>query len=314
MKQAPSFQKALAAGEINTIRQIPKADLHNHCLLGIPLARLSELFGKPIPPFRHQGKGIADINQWIKSNYSPLLQNPDVFHTLVQESFKQLLRDGITVAEMSIDAGLGKLINKSPGEIVETLRQVHREIAPHVIFRPGLGFARTIPVEKHIPLLAQYLAFDYFEAIDLYDEELSQPIDNFRPLYTEARKNGLRCTAHVGEFGNAEDVRHAAEVLELDAIQHGIAAASSPEVMQWLASNEVVLNICPTSNIVLDRVAGYQTHPIRVLFDHGVKVTVNTDDVTLFGQGVSEEFLHLYQASLFSLDELELIREEGLRS
>ena len=55
-----------------------------------------------------------------------------------------------------------------------------------------------------------------------------------------------------------------------------------------------------------------KTHPIRKLYDAGVKVTVNTDDVLVFGNGVSEEFLSLYQAKVFNADELDAIRQEGL--
>jgi adenosine deaminase len=73
------------------------------------------------------------------------------------------------------------------------------------------------------------------------------------------------------------------------------------------------LNICPTSNLLLGRVARLQDHPIRKLFDAGVKVTVNSDDVLVFGAGVSEEFLALHQAGVFTATELDLIRQWGLQ-
>ena len=53
-------------------------------------------------------------------------------------------------------------------------------------------------------------------------------------------------------------------------------------------------------------------HPIRKLYDAGVKVTVNTDDVLVFGQSVSEEFLSLYRAGVFTAAELDIIRLNGL--
>jgi adenosine deaminase len=55
-----------------------------------------------------------------------------------------------------------------------------------------------------------------------------------------------------------------------------------------------------------------EDHPIRKLFDAGVKVTVNTDDEIVFGVSVSEEFLRLYQVGLFTAAELDLIRRWGL--
>jgi adenosine deaminase len=60
---------------------------------------------------------------------------------------------------------------------------------------------------------------------------------------------------------------------------------------------------------MLGTVQSPAAHPIRKLFDAGVIVTVTTDDVLVFGQGVSEEFLRLFQADA---DELERIRLAGL--
>lgn len=118
--------------------------------------------------------------------------------------------------------------------------------------------------------------------------------------------------AHVGEFGDAESVREAVEILELDHVQHGIAAAYSKDVMKWLSRNNIQLNICPTSNVMLNRVSDYHVHPIRLLYDNGIRVTINTDDVLVFGKGVSEEYLKLYNAGLFTPIELDEIRRNSL--
>jgi hypothetical protein len=63
---------------------------------------------------------------------------------------------------------------------------------------------------------------------------------------------------------------------------------------------------------MLSRVKSLAAHPIRRLFDAGVVVTINTDDVLVFGQGVSEEFRNLFRAGLFDAEELESIRLAGL--
>ena len=118
--------------------------------------------------------------------------------------------------------------------------------------------------------------------------------------------------AHAGEYGSAESVREAVEVLELQQVQHGIAAATSAEVMKWLSENNILLNVCPTSNVALCRAESIKRHPIRQLFDNGIKVTINTDDLMIFGQSVSEEYLNLYREGVFTIDELDLIRLNGL--
>jgi len=305
------FHSGLKKGDISLIRSVPKADLHNHCLLGIKLEKMREISGLDIQPFRYKGNGIKDINHWIRDQYVPVMRIPGIFQKLIEASFQQAIDDGITLLEMS-SMLLSGFSMSSLQQIADALKQAHLQVAPSITFRPCLGFARSMPVRQLLRLFEPYLDLDYFTAIDLYDDELAQPVQNFREVYRFARQQGFRCTAHVGEFGTADDVREAIEILELDAVQHGIAAASSQEVMKWLADREVPLNICPTSIVVLQRSASYSAHPIRILVDNGVKVTVNTDDVTLFNQGVSEEYLNLYKTGLFSAEELEEVRTFSL--
>lgn len=66
--------------------------------------------------------------------------------------------------------------------------------------------------------------------------------------------------------------------------------------------------------MLLGRVESIATHPIRELYDAGVKVTVNTDDAFVFGRSVSEEFLGLYRAGVFTAAELDVIRLNGLNA
>ncbi len=64
--------------------------------------------------------------------------------------------------------------------------------------------------------------------------------------------------------------------------------------------------------MLLGRVESLAEHPIRKLYDAGVKVTVNTDDVLMFGRSVSDKFLNLYRAGLFRGAELDELRQNGL--
>ena len=130
--------------------------------------------------------------------------------------------------------------------------------------------------------------------------------------YKKAGAAGMKLKAHVGEFGGAEEVRRTVELLELEEVQHGIGAVESVEVMRWLAENRIRLNVCPTSNVMLDAASDMASHPIRLLYDNGVPVTINSDDPMIFDQSVSDEYRNLYQAGVFSADELDDIRRASL--
>lgn len=204
------------------------------------------------------------------------------------------------------------LFDDDAAKLTRRLKDVHARVAPDIEWVPQIGLSRHCRIDDLKRWLLPFLELGAFRTIDLYGDEFAQPIEAFRPLYRMARDAGLRLKAHVGEWGSADDVWRAVEELELDEVQHGIAAAGSGPVMRQLADNNIRLNVCPTSNVMLGRVEHIASHPIRKHYEEGVKVTVNTDDVLVFGNGVSEEFLSLYQAGVFNARELDAIRREGL--
>lgn len=305
------FKKALEKGDLKALRRVPKSDLHNHCLLGGKPSVINKFNGTKLSLFKADRTGIEPLNRWIMEVYRPYMEKPFAFENAVEAAFIQAVHDGITVLEMSMDGFFGTLFNVSPSRAIDTLKISHQRLAPGIDFRPELGFPKTLPLRNMLKLIEPFLDSGYFRSLDLYDDEFVQPLANFRELYRFAASAGLKLKAHAGEFSDAESVRHAVETLGLQEVQHGIGAAESPEVMRWLARNKIRLNVCPESNIRLKRVKSYKAHPIRILFDHGVRVTVNSDDVLLFRSGVSEQFLKLYRSGLFSSDELNTIRRNG---
>lgn len=297
---------------LQEVRQWPKSDLHNHGLLGGTRHYFERRQAVHLGRFTTGRNGIKGLNEWIMHSYRPVMQQSGAFETAIEAAFFQARRDGIVKLEMSIDAMAGNLSGLTPAEIVRILKQKHREIAPDIDFKPELGFPRTVPLKNLLTAFDHFMSENYFTSIDLYDDESAAPPEQFRELFSMAKKLGLQCKAHAGEFGSAESVRHAVEVLGLDAVQHGIGAADSPEVMRWLSANRIRLNVCPASNIRLHRVRNYRSHPIRMLYDHGVTVTINTDDALIFGAGVSEQILRLVRCDLFSIPEIKEISRNGL--
>ncbi|MEI6681407.1 MAG: adenosine deaminase [Bacteroidota bacterium] len=307
-----NFTEAFSSRSLASIRSFPKADLHNHCLLGGKRSVIEQYLGKSLEDFKASGKGIADLNQWIGRVFRPFFSLPGAFEKAVEAAFVQARSDGVSRLEMSIDVCFGTMFHVPSDRIVAVLKHYHQAVAPEIDFRPELGFSRSVPVDTLMAAFEQFLNYHYFKSVDLYDDEFAQPVGNFKALYRFAREQGFKCKAHAGEFGSADSVREAVETLQLDAVQHGISAAASREVMKWLADNRIPLNICPASNVKLQVVKSLKVHPIRILADHGIKVSVNTDDALVFGDGVSEQFLKLHKTGVFSAAELDIIRLNGL--
>ncbi|WP_054941204.1 hypothetical protein [Paenibacillus ihuae] len=306
------FTDALNNQSLDELRRIPKSDLHNHAGRGGNIKYIGEWANTTILPPSSKFGSLGEMQQWFVIHVKSLCPGIQGYLKRIEASFVQAADDG--VERLALSYGIDE-INALGGmeAFIHTMDGLSHHYAPHTQFLPELAFDSSGNVDEALDRLDEILSYHWFKSVDICGLELAQPIRNFRSLYRRAKEAGLILKAHSGEFGTADDVMEAAEELELQEVHHGIAAAQSPQVMNWLAGHNITLNVCPTSNVMLGRTENYSTHPIRVLYDAGVPVTINTDDMLIFNQSVSEEYLNLYSSGLMSANELNDIRETGLR-
>ena len=268
--------------------------------------------GLDIAPVDRVLTSMDDMHAWVGDRVG------DVFHRMpgrmlgFESAWIQARKDGVTRLEGGEDVWGITLHDRSAQAVWAMLQAAHDRGAPEIEWIPQLGMSRHCPVPALERWLEPFLELGGFRTLDLSGDESAQPIEVFVPLYRRAKAAGLRVKAHVGEWGTADDVWRAVELLELDEVQHGIAAAASPSTMRFLADAGVRLNVCPTSNVMLGRVARIEDHPVRRLFDAGIRVTVGSDDPLIFGTSLSREFLALFDADVMTAAELDAIRLEAL--
>lgn len=308
------FVDALIQENLEAIRRRPKSDLHNHFVLGGSRHFLREYSGRDILPIKHPLHSMDEMHAWNSKNIGTNFETPEGRRMLIQATFLQAKDDGVTILEIGEDVwGLGEFFNGSIEELVDAFETAHQEIAPDIELRLQIGMSRHCDIAYLENCLSHFWGCKAFYSIDLYGDELAQPIENFKAIYRRAKSEGLRLKAHVGEWGKAEDVRRAVECLELDEVQHGISAAEDPSVIRFLRDNHIRLNITPSSNYLLGRVTDLKNHPIAELYRNGIDVTINSDDVLIFDSDVSKEYLRLYQCGCLNADELDDIRKSGLK-
>ena len=307
------FVEALSTDNLDAIKAAAKTDVHAHAFLSTRRENTERWLGYPLtkPPLKM--KGLEGMHVYIDEALAPHLEHREGFEFIAVSAIDDAVQDGVVMLEMSLDIRLVKFYPDGLTELrsfIEILVERYRE---QIDLRPELGFARECADDpKWMNLAYEAVELGLFQSIDLYSHQEACAPEAVKPLYRKARAAGMKLKAHVGEFGGAEEIRRTVEVLDLDEIQHGIAAAESVEIMRWLVENQIRLNVCPTSNVMLDAVPDLASHPIRILFDNGVSVTINTDDLMIFDQSVSEEYRNLYQADVFSAQELENIRRASL--
>lgn len=305
------FSEALDRNSIVDLYKIPKSDLHSHAGRGGSIEYIETWANVKIEPPTKPFETLNQMQKWLEDNVKCHCPGIQGYLKRIEASFAQAHKDNIKV--LSLSFGIGEIdFLGNMKSFFDTVNALHQRYASETEFYPELALGRESEIDYILNRLDEILSYGWFKSVDICNNEFAQSIRNFKPIYKRAKASGLRLKAHVGEFGSADDVMEAVEELELNEVHHGIAAAQSVQIMKWLADNKIQLNVCPTSNIMLKLVDSYANHPIRILFDYAIPITINTDDLLIFNQSVSQEYLNLFNCKLLTADELDTIRETGL--
>lgn len=133
-------------------------------------------------------------------------------------------------------------------------------------------------------------------ALGLHGNEEGHPPELFERIYRSGLEDtGLLSTPHAGEIaptpgGGSASVRVAVEKLGAHRILHGVLAIEDPALVEQLAREEICLDICPSSNVLLSVVPSLEEHPLPELLDAGVPCDLGSDDPLLFGPSLLDEF------------------------
>jgi adenosine deaminase len=136
------------------------------------------------------------------------------------------------------------------------------------------------------------------------------------PMIEEARRGGLGVTIHVGEEGGdmgRAEIGEVIEALRPDRIGHGILAAGDVELMHALRENEIVLEICPTSNLLTKALPDEDAvrDTFRTFSEHGVAFTIATDGPEMMQTHLRDEFELLLRVGALDEDELRAANARG---
>jgi adenosine deaminase len=142
------------------------------------------------------------------------------------------------------------------------------------------------------------------------------PYRELAPLFDEARASGLGVTIHVGEEGGAHGLEETWEVVESlrpDRIGHGILAAGDNELMAALREAGIVLEVCPTSNLLTKALPGEDAlrETFRAFVDHGVPFTIATDGPEMMRTHLRDELELLLRIGALDEDELREANTRG---
>ncbi|WP_123393404.1 adenosine deaminase [Nocardioides aurantiacus] len=176
-----------------------------------------------------------------------------------------------------------------------------------------LRWIYDIPGELGVPGADATLGYllqhapDALVALGLGGPEIGVPRPQFQPHFDAARAAGFHAIPHAGETTGPETVWDALRLLGAERVGHGTSAAQDPALLAHLAEQGIPLEVCPSSNVATKAVASLAEHPLPAFVEAGVRVTINSDDPSMFGTslnreyGIAADLLHLDEAGVADL-------------
>jgi adenosine deaminase len=145
---------------------------------------------------------------------------------------------------------------------------------------------------------------EHILGIDLADSERDFPLREFVKPVRKAQDAGLRVTIHTGEDTPASFVKETIELTAPDRIGHGIHAIEDMDVVDLIRERGITLEVNPWSNYLTNSVRTIEEHPLKKLFDLGVKVTINSDDPEVLETNLNNEYRIAHEVLGMSLADI----------
>ena len=281
------------------IRALPKAELHLHLEGAVDPDTLLELRQ------RHGKRGsLEEIEQLYRYQdftgflmafkaVTEDLRTADDYELITYRLMEKLKADNILHAEVYVSVGVCLWREQDFPAIFKGLQRGRERgerdfgVSLLWIFDAVRQFGE--PAAREVAALAVRYQGPSVVGFGIGGDERKAGPELFRDVYAYAAENGLRLTIHAGETAGPESIWGGLN-LRAERIGHGLTAWQDPELVEELATRQIPVEICITSNLRTGCLPAPSDHPVRNYFDQGIMITLNTDDPAMFRTSLSHEY------------------------
>jgi len=307
-----------------TLAALPKVELHLHLEGAAPPAFIRGLAARKgidiAGIFREDGsyrfRDFADFLQVYEAATS-VLTTPEDYAALTRAVLQDRAEDGVIYAETFLSPDF------CGGSEVAAWREylaAIREAATAAERDFGITLRGIVTCIRHfgpdrarpVAVAAAETAGDWLTGFGIAGDERAGHLRDFAWSFDCAREAGLRLTAHAGEWDGPASVRAALDDLGVERIGHGVRAIEDLALVDRLAEDRVMLEVCPGSNLALGLYPGWGAHPVARLRDRGVRVSLSTDDPPFFHTSLAREYDRLADAFGWEADTFATINRDAL--
>jgi len=306
-----------------SILSIPKAELHLHLEGTIDPSTLLELRD------RHGRNGtLAEVEQLYRYHdftgfmmafkaITEDLKTPADYEFIAYRMMEKLKAENVLHAEVYVSVGVCLFRNQDFDAIFEGLERgrIHgeRDFGVSVLWIYDAVRHFGPEAAQKVAELAVRHKRPSVVGFGIGGDERRAAPELFRDVYAYAADHGLRLTAHAGETTGPDSIWGALN-LRAERIGHGLTAWHDLELVEELATRQIPVEICITSNLRTGVCTSLADHPVKNYFDEGVMVTLNTDDPALFATSLSREYQIAQESFGFTVEHLREIARNSFEA
>lgn len=316
VKEEP-ISPAQGSAENSTVAHIPKIDLHVH-IEGTIAPEIAKMIanrnGVKLSDdlFNAEGnynwKGFPDfISKY--DEVSKALKNKRDYTDVTYHFLKKWASQGGIYAEIIVSPNHADLIGLDRDEMMQGIYDGIEKAKA----RFGIEARINITCLRHenpetaieVAKYAAQLNNKYVTGFNIAGAEKEGDIAAYKQAFDIAHNAGLSCTPHLAEAASAHQIEEALNVMPyIKRIGHGVNVIKVPELMAELKKRDILLEVCPSSNVEIGIFPEMEKHPIGMLYRMGVLVSINTDDPPFFFTDIDKEYQTV--KDVFGLSDLDL--------
>ncbi len=280
----------------DVIKDLPKAEFHLHIEGALPLELLAKIDKRYIvekpkswaDDFRFND--FAEFDKTLLGMAMPWYNSPERYAEASAVIFEKMSEDNIKYAEVSFASGIVQFLKIPGDEIADAIASSVPKTMNVKVFMGVHHDGRPRDMERVF-----MKSFDWrkLDGVDLHGDERTPLEDWTREYWFAMRSAGYHTKAHAGELCGADFVERVVDELGVTQIEHGVRAAENEMLLKRLASEKIVLDVCPTSNVKLRVSKSHKEHQILKLRKFSVSHTLNSDDPLVFGASLIDEYMNL---------------------
>src|SRR5271166_6097291 len=316
---------------LELIEKLPKTDLHVHLDGSLRLSTILDLAERErielpahdpdgLRAAMHLGENCGSLVEYLKAFDVTLrvMQSEESLRRIAYELAEDAAHENVRYMEVRYAPMLhtrrGLKLTNVVESVLEGLRAAQEKlgIESNVI----ICGIRNVSAEHSLEMAELAVAYKGRGVVgfDLAGAEYDHPAKHHRAAFQLVRDNNINVTIHAGEAYGPESIAQAIHICGAHRIGHGCRLRENGDLLHYVNDHRIPLECCPSSNVQTGAIRDLMSHPLKLYFNLGLRVTVNTDNRLVTDTNVSKELWLCHTQMGLTLADIKQIVLSGYKS